>query len=141
MTALDKTITVHIDMATALPVSYYSKKNANDFAAKFSGKKHHVCVYVGSQEVMVDVNYDFVKVIPEGVTASFALKHEDDIYHAYNQLHVDAPFHKEDFAKLRVLHIAIGEGTTEFPVTQDVHTSNRTSSAARTTATAMPSTP
>ena len=119
--ALDKTITVHVDMATALPVSYYSKKNANDFAAKFSGKKHHVCVYVGSQEVMVDVNYDFVKVIPEGVTASFALKNEDDLYHAYNQAHADAPFHKEDFAKLRVLHIAIGEGTTEFPVTQDVH--------------------
>ena len=118
---LDQTITVHADMATALPVSYYSKKNANDFAAKFSGKKHHVCVYVGSQEVMVDITYDFVKVIPEGVTASFALKHEDDVYSEYNRQHTDAQLHKEDFSTLRVLHIAIGEGTTEFPVTQDVH--------------------
>lgn len=118
---LNETITVHVDMATALPVSYYSRKNAAAFADKFSGKKHHVCVYVGEQEVMVDIIYDFVKVIPEGVTASFALKSYDELFSAYNQSHKDAPLHKDDFATLRVLHVAIGEGTTEFPVTQDVH--------------------
>ena len=70
---------------------------------------------------MVELIYDFVKVIPEGVTASFALKENNELFEEYNKQHKDAPLDKADFAENKVLHIAVGEGTTEFPVTTDVH--------------------
>ena len=121
LSALDETITAHVDMATALPVSYFNKKNCQTFSEKFTGKKHHVCVYIGDKEVMVELIYDFVKVIPEGVTASFALKENNELFEEYNKQHKEAPLDKADFAENKVLHIAVGEGTTEFPVTTDVH--------------------
>lgn len=115
---LAETIQASVDMATALPVSYYSKKGAASFAEKFTSKKHHVTVHVGDQEVQVELTFEYVKVIPEGVTASFALHEHEELFKEYNAKHKGAEIHKADFDEARVLHVAIGEGTTEFPVTK-----------------------
>lgn len=117
---LEATISVTVDMSTALPVSYYNKKNAKAFSDKFTGKKHHVVVYIGVKEVVVEITYDFVSVIPEGVTAAFALMSKDDYFAEYNEAH-DKKLTKSNIGKKKVLHIAIGEGTTEFPVTEKDH--------------------
>ena len=118
-TLSDQILSVHVDMATALPVSYYSKKNANIFSEKFTGKKHFITVYIGNKEIQVELIFDFIKVIPEGVTAAFAFKKDNAFFDDYNKNHekkLDCSY----FENARVLHVAIGEGTTEFPVTKDV---------------------
>lgn len=106
-------VNVQVDMATALPVSYYSARNAHIFASRFTDKKHLVTIYVGNQAVNVTVKFDFVKVIPEGVTAAFALQNNTEILNGYEE------FTNDNMKESRILHIAIGEGTTEFPITEN----------------------
>lgn len=106
-------IKVMCDMATAIPISYYSRANGMAFANRFMGKSHRVIVHVGPKEYIVNITFDFVKVIPEGVTAAFAFLSNPSLFCDNNE--------NEDSIKTsRILHIAIGEGTTEFPITQDI---------------------
>ena len=105
---------VHVDMATAIPVSYYTKERAEAFAEKFMYKPHTVTVYVGAKEYVVFLRFDFVKAIPEGVTAAHAFMHRPALIHQEKNLSA------ETFRTLRILHIAIGEGTTEFPITTGI---------------------
>lgn len=116
---LNEEIVVDADMATALPVSYYSRQAANQFAERFTVKTHHILVYAGPEEISVRLNFPFVKVIPEGVTAAHAFIRHPELYTTYNETHPEAPLSPEFMNKARVLHIAIGEGTTEFPITHD----------------------
>ena len=62
---LDHEIQCEVDMATAIPVSYYSKSTGAAFAQRFMGKEHLVSIFVGPMEVSVRIRFDFVKVIPE----------------------------------------------------------------------------
>lgn len=110
-------IKVSCDMATAIPVSYYSRANALAFANRFMGKpEHRVIVHAGAKEFVVSVHFDFVKVIPEGVTAAYAFLTNPELF--FDGKSGGSP---EEVKKSRILHIAIGEGTTEFPITQDIH--------------------
>ena len=106
----EQAISVNVDMATAIPVSYYTKAKGEQLARKFEQKRHTVGVFVGNREYTVFIAFDFVKVIPEGVTAAHALLASDTYFHET----------KEARANLRLLHIAIGEGTTEFPITTGI---------------------
>ena len=109
----DDTLKVDVDMTTAIPVSYYSRSKATAFEKKFMGKKHTVTVYAGAQEYVVFLHFRFVKVIPEGVTAAHAFRAN----FPYGIQEVFAGF---DSDTVRVMHIAIGEGPTEFPITQGI---------------------
>lgn len=110
-TEIPKVIDVAVDMATAIPVSYYSATKAHEFEQKFMKKDHMVTVYVGPQEFNVLVHFTFVKCIPEGVTASHAFLANPQLFQAQDD---------EDVMKSRILHVAIGEVTTEFPITTGV---------------------
>ncbi len=100
---LPERLTVHVDMATALPVTQYTEANSKKFREKFRGLRHVVTVYMPNVRVDVDIKFDYVKVLPEGVAPIFAL---------------------EDVAELRklvdkkILHGNIGEGTFDSPVTE-----------------------
>lgn len=135
---------VKVDMTTALPVTQYSKKAADLFAEKFmkDKNKHNVTVHVGNINVNVYIVFEFVKVLPEAVPAVFALQHmklitkpEDnisDVEKEHNErikrLFADfnASFKSGEtidgnyFVKKRILHVGIGEGTTEYPLTKDI---------------------
>lgn len=118
---LDEIINVKAEMTTSLPISYYSHQKANEFANKFLKKSHMVTVHVGNSNVRVQIEFVFVKVIPEGVTATFALKEsEDELFNEYNSNGKNEKINKDSFKKAKVLHIAIGEGTTEFPITEGI---------------------
>ncbi len=108
---LPQVINVAVDMATAIPVSYYSASKAHDFEQKFMKKDHMVTVYAGPKEFNVLVHFTFVKCIPEGVTASHAFLADPQLFEAKEG---------EDISKDRILHVAIGEVTTEFPITTGV---------------------
>lgn len=101
-------IDLDADMATAIPVSQYSKKVAKDYASRFIGS-HKVIVYLGSRKVVVNVNIPYAYVLPEGIPSMYYLtgKHNIPELKGY------------DFKSSKVQHVSIGEGTTEYPQTYD----------------------
>lgn len=134
----DKTISdieVNVDMTTALPITQYDKREAERFANKFMDAEHRLTVKTPQKDYYVNLKFNFVKVIPEGVTTTFALiGGVDEIYKTYNQkvrenltkvskdsLYMEelntAYFTKE---QRRILHISIGESTTEYPITNGI---------------------
>ena len=134
----DKTISdieVNVDMTTALPITQYDKREAERFADKFMDGEHRLTVKTPQKDYYVNLKFNFVKVIPEGVTTTFALiGGVDEIYKTYNQkvrenltkvskdsLYMEelntAYFTKE---QRRILHISIGESTTEYPITNGI---------------------
>ena len=134
----DKTISdieVNVDMTTALPITQYDKMEAEKFANKFMDGEHRLTVKTPQKDYYVNLKFNFVKVIPEGVTTTFALiGGVDEIYKTYNQkvrenltkvskdsLYMEelntAYFTKE---QRRILHISIGESTTEYPITNGI---------------------
>lgn len=134
----DKTISdieVNVDMTTALPITQYDKREAERFADKFMDVEHRLTVKTPQKDYYVNLKFNFVKVIPEGVTTTFALiGGVDEIYKTYNQkvrenltkvskdsLYMEelntAYFTKE---QRRILHISIGESTTEYPITNGI---------------------
>lgn len=134
----DKTISdieVNVDMTTALPITQYDKREAEKFANKFMDGEHRLTVKTPQKDYYVNLKFNFVKVIPEGVTTTFALiGGVDEIYKTYNQkvrenltkvskdsLYMEelntAYFTKE---QRRILHISIGESTTEYPITNGI---------------------
>ena len=134
----DKTISdieANVDMTTALPITQYDKREAERFANKFMDGEHRLTVKTPQKDYYVNLKFNFVKVIPEGVTTTFALiGGVDEIYKTYNQkvrenltkvskdsLYMEelntAYFTKE---QRRILHISIGESTTEYPITNGI---------------------
>ncbi|MDK0981197.1 ParM/StbA family protein [Clostridium perfringens] len=106
-------IKVKVDMTTALPISSYSSKNAKLFSEKFTNKNHLITVHIGNEIARIEIEFEFVMVIPEGVTSSFLFTQVDDILKKYN-------FKKQFFKDAKVLHVAIGEGTVEYPITKGI---------------------
>ena len=131
-----KDITVKIDMAGALPITQYSKAEGQKFADKFMNTEHRVTVKTPKQNYYVTLKFEFVRVIPEGVTTTFALISNDSerLFKFYNkQVAFNLKKNKNDDLyreelhtsyfqekERRILHIAIGEGTTEFPITEGI---------------------
>ena len=116
----DDIINIKVDMTTALPISYYSHKKSLEFADKFLNKSHIVTVHIGNSIARVKIDFEFVKVIPEGVTSIFALKEcDNNIFKEYN-LKNNSKLNNDYFKDARVLHAAIGEGTSEFPITKGI---------------------
>jgi len=116
----EEIIKTKVDMTTSLPVSYYSHRTALDFSNKFLEKKHMVTVHIGNSDARVEIEFTFVKTIPEGVTATFALKESpNEVFEEHNKKYTDN-LDKDVFSNAKVLHVAIGEGTTEYPITTGI---------------------
>lgn len=125
-------IKAKVDMATSLPVKYYNDENATKFTNKFLPKTHLMTVHVGAETARVEIEFPFVKTIPEGVTGAWALREApDELFAEYNEKLGKENAEKEGnskiellnkdfFKKAKVLHVAIGEGTTEYPVTTGI---------------------
>lgn len=111
-------LNINVDMTTALPVSQYNKKNGLQFSEKFIGK-HKVNVHLGSIIVYTTINFAFVKTIPEAVPAVFYLQTEpnEEVFKEYKK---DYEIKSLDFENKKIIHVAIGEGTTEYPITEDI---------------------
>lgn len=142
-------IEVTVDMTTALPVTQYSKENAKTFANKFLNAQHRVTVHLGEQNVTTYIDFNYVKVLPEGVTTIFFLqeiqarmkKYEEEKValkgEELKKLEEEHKMHMAilgtymkdygltvedlDFSNKKILHVAIGEGTTEYPLTEGIN--------------------
>lgn len=117
---LEDKIIANIDMCGALPITQHNKVVVNELCKKFMEDSAIVKVVLPSKTITVELNFDFVNVLPEGVTTVFALTEaEDELFESYNKINEDK-LNKEYFKDKRVLHVSIGEGTTEYPLTEGI---------------------
>jgi plasmid segregation protein ParM len=117
-----ESIEVNVDMSSALPVTQYSKKNAKEFAGKFLNGTHLVTVHLGSKRIDVSLKFEYVKVLPESVPVVWYLKglNENNTIFAEFNKEYDIKADGKYFSDKRILHLAIGEGTLEVPLTDGV---------------------
>lgn len=116
-------VTCHVDMVTALPVNQFTKDSAKAFAALFMDHVHTVTVHMGTEQTTVKLIFDYVKVLPESVPVVFYLQQlssQDEIFNEF-KAHYSFDFDQNYFVDKKILHVAIGEGTTEYPVTHDIN--------------------
>ncbi|MBG9568456.1 ParM/StbA family protein [Brevibacillus agri] len=137
---LPESIQVKVDMTTALPVTQHSEESAAKFEQRFmiNGQAHKVTVHLGKKRVNVEVIFSYVKAIPEATPVTFSIQksldgewRKDDIFKEFAETNKLEKVTGQYFADKRILHIDIGDGTTEYPVTvgnqflrQFVHGSN-----------------
>lgn len=111
---LPSSISVDVSMTTAIPASEYSADQARYLEGRFTSNDHVVIVYVGETPVTVTLHFQTVKVTQEGVPALYALlESENEILKNYNE-HYQKQAVPKDFANKRILHVDIGDGTTEY---------------------------
>jgi plasmid segregation protein ParM len=111
---LPPSISVDVSMTTAIPASEYSADQARYLEGRFTNNDHVVIVYVGETPVTVTLHFQIVKVTQEGVPALYALlESKNEILKNYNEYYQKQAVPK-DFANKRILHVDIGDGTTEY---------------------------
>lgn len=113
---------LEVDMATALPVSEFKiTGSAESFRKRFAEGKHNVFVYVGRERVDVSIKFNVVKVLPEGTSVLFYLMSkksgEDKLFNEFEKEYKLSGLKNDYFKEKRILHIDIGDGTTEMPIT------------------------
>ncbi|QAS54801.1 ParM/StbA family protein [Halobacillus litoralis] len=120
-------INLTVDFITALPVTEYKRDGAKEkLQEKFMNGVHEVVVYVGKKKVKVEIGFEFVFVSPEGTAAVFSIvdkknkertkKLLSEFVKEYEGMTEDKAL--EELENGRILHVDIGEGTTELPITQ-----------------------
>ncbi len=109
------------DLATALPVKeYLIDGSVKKLTSKLMDNSHSVIVFVGKEKVQVDIEFDFVKVLPEGTAVLFSLMDSpsinSELINVFSKQYTDIT--KDFFKNARLLHIDIGDGTTETVISQ-----------------------
>ncbi|WP_284642984.1 ParM/StbA family protein [Paenibacillus silviterrae] len=119
-------IDLEVDMATALPVTQHTDETSAKFEKRFTSGSHHVTVHLGTHRVAVKIAFPFAKVVPEATPVIFALQkdaegnwREGDIFQEFvEKYEIDKKFNGLYFKDKRILHIDIGDGSTEYPITE-----------------------
>lgn len=122
---LSEDITATVDMTTGLPVREFNQDVAKLFASRFMKGVHIVTVMLGKEkQVKVEIDFDFVQVFPEAIPVAFSLAfnsennyRKGEIFKEFQEEYGYNPFSGEYFTDKRILHIDVGDGTTEFPIT------------------------
>ncbi|QYR21785.1 ParM/StbA family protein [Paenibacillus sp. sptzw28] len=120
-------IEVEVDMVTALPVTQHTDENAAKFERRFMSGTHHVTVHLGIQRVAVKIVFPFTKVVPEATPVIFTLQKDADggwregsIFKEFAETYEqdEKKFNGSYFKDKRILHVDIGDGSTEYPITE-----------------------
>jgi plasmid segregation protein ParM len=120
-------IEVEVDMVTALPVTQHTDENAAKFERRFMSGSHHVTVHLGIQRVAVKIVFPFTKVVPEATPVIFTLQKDADggwregsIFKEFAETYEqdEKKFNGSYFKDKRILHVDIGDGSTEYPITE-----------------------
>lgn len=123
---IPENIDVEADMATALPVTQHTDETSAKFEKRFTTGAHHVTVHLGMMRVRVKIVFPFAKVVPEATPVIFTLQkdadgnwREGDIFKQFlEEYEMEKKFSGSYFKDKRILHIDIGDGSTEYPITE-----------------------
>ncbi|PFY98760.1 hypothetical protein COL60_29945 [Bacillus pseudomycoides] len=131
-------IETNISMVTALPASEWNKEKAKELSERFTNSSHHVTVTVGDVRIYVTLKFEKVIVVQEGTVALFDLIEDgkgnyrnDDLFDEFKEMYDMKDITGEYFSEKRLLHIDIGDGTTEYVVTKGYDYDNDHSSGER----------
>jgi plasmid segregation protein ParM len=124
--AIPGELQVEVDMATALPVTQHTDESAAKFERRFTTGVHHVTVHLGIQRVAVKLAFPFVKVVPEATPVIFTLQkdaegnwRQGELFDHFSESYgMENKFNGSYFKDKRILHIDIGDGSTEYPITE-----------------------
>lgn len=119
-------IEVLVDMTTALPITQHTDDTSAKFEKRFMAGPHNVTVHLGKVRVAVKIIFDFVKVVPEATPVTFALQkntdgkwREGDIFQEFIETYrLPGKFNGGYFKDKKILHTDIGDGSTEYPITE-----------------------
>jgi plasmid segregation protein ParM len=118
-------IEVDVAMTTALPASVHNEFTKNEFASNFMNHYHEVKVHFNNTHTIVKVKFNDVKVVAEGVPALFNIiedgkgnYRDDDLFEEFKETYDKDSLDGSYFADKRLLHVDIGDGTTELTFTQ-----------------------
>ncbi|MCC3376799.1 ParM/StbA family protein [Cohnella sp. REN36] len=124
---LPDVVEVDADMAAALPVTQHTDENAAKFEKRYMNGTHHVTVHLGIHRVSVKIAFVYTKVVPEATSVIFTLQKDTegswrsgDIFKDFAEAYeLDAKkFNGSYFKDKRILHVDIGDGSTEYPITE-----------------------
>jgi plasmid segregation protein ParM len=123
---IPEAIEVEVDMATALPVTQHTDETSAKFEKRFTSGSHNVTVHLGMQRVGVKIVFPFAKVVPEATPVIFTLQkdaegnwREGDIFQEFVEANeIEKKFNGSYFKDKRILHVDIGDGSTEYPITE-----------------------
>lgn len=128
-----KDIEIDVDMTTALPASQWTRETSEEFSNRFMDNQHFVTVHIGKTDVLVKINFVFVKTIKEGVAALFSIientkgeYRNDDLFDEFIKEYGLEQIDGSYFTEKRILHADIGDGTTEYAVTTGYKTEGKT---------------
>lgn len=131
-------IEVSVSMVTALPASEWTKEKAKQLSERFTNGSHHVTVTLGDLRAYVTLKFEKIIVVQEGTIALFSLIEDghgkyrhDDIFNEFEETYNTKGITGEYFNEKRLLHIDIGDGTTEYVVTKGYDYDNDHSSGER----------
>jgi plasmid segregation protein ParM len=120
-----ETIDVEIEMTTALPASIHDSKTDEQFRSKFMNHLHQVRVNIKNLVINVKINFKFVKVLKEGIPALFAIIEDgnenyrsDEMFDKFKKEYKYEGLDGSDFLDKSLLHVDIGDGSTELVFTQ-----------------------
>ena len=116
------TLEIEADLATSIPIRVYTEKLAIELADKFKNddKAFEFKIYIPKNKfINVKIKFNEVDIEKEGVTSAYFLANaQPDVFEEHNLTFNDnlsAEFFRDK--NNEIMHIAIGEGTTEFPRT------------------------
>lgn len=118
---VSKMISTNVYMSTAIPASQHNAISAKFLEERFMKNTHIVIVYLGDRQVTVEINFERVKVMKEGVPALYAiLEGDNEMFEDFNKTY-DLKWTGKDFADKKIMHTDIGSGTTEYIFTNGVN--------------------
>ncbi|WP_238545117.1 ParM/StbA family protein [Geomicrobium sp. JCM 19039] len=119
---------VNAKLSTAIPASEHTNEKADKLRARLSDHKHNVTLHVGEQQVNLVVSFDEVNVTQEGIPALYALRGANsDILsdyaslYSYNGSQEKLDKFPKKLAEKNIVHVDIGDGTTEFNYTEKLN--------------------
>ncbi|WP_240941610.1 ParM/StbA family protein [Paenibacillus sp. HB172176] len=123
---IPSSISVEADMATALPVTQHTDETAAKFEKRFTSGEHHITVHLGIQRVAVKIVFPFVKTVPEATPVIFTLQkdaagnwRDGELFGDFAETYrLEKKFNGSYFKDKRILHVDIGDGSTEYPITE-----------------------
>lgn len=125
---IPKEIHVGVDMTTALPIKeYYNVPGSQEkMESKFKNGIHYVTLILGKTRVMVKIEFKHVLILPEASSVVFGLLEDEEgnprsgeIFAAYAEKYGKEEVTGDEFDGKKILHVDIGGGTVDLPLTVD----------------------
>lgn len=119
-------LNVEVDLITAIPASQHTPKTAKYLTERFKENTHVVIVHVGEKQVTVQVEFSQVRVTKEGATSLYAIiEGKEEMFSDFQQLYKNKlkniQVTGDYFKDKKILHVDIGDGTTEYIYTKGLN--------------------